>query len=234
MDPTLIADLSTMRKIEHATLSERVYQDLCELIQAGQVRPGQKLTLKGLADALGTSPMPVREAVRQLAAEGALEILPNRAMRVPLMTKDKFRELLKIRLALEGLAAEHAAVHIDAAGLEEVARLHESLSVEMKRKKANVDLIIRLNKQLHFAAYQGSGMPTLVDLIAGLWLQVGPVINLDLRAGSRRLAEAPALVHHARLLEGLRERSPEQARAGLEGDLLSAAEMILAGDGLPD
>lgn len=234
MDPTLIADLSTMRKIEHATLSERVYQDLCELIQAGQVRPGQKLTLKGLADALGTSPMPVREAVRQLAAEGALEILPNRAMRVPLMTKDKFRELLKIRLALEGLAAEHAAVHIDAAGLEEVARLHESLSVEMKRKKANVDLIIRLNKQLHFAAYQGSGMPTLVDLIAGLWLQVGPVINLDLRAGSRRLAEAPALLHHARLLEGLRERSPEQARAGLEGDLLSAAEMILAGDGLPD
>ncbi|ADJ64921.1 GntR family transcriptional regulator [Herbaspirillum seropedicae] len=234
MDPTLIADLSTMRKIQHATLSERVYQDLCELIQAGQVRPGQKLTLKGLADALGTSPMPVREAVRQLAAEGALEILPNRAMRVPLMTKGKFRELLKIRLALEGLAIEHAARHIDAVGLEQVARLHDTLSVEMKRKRPNVDLVIRLNKQLHFAAYQGSGMPTLVDLIAGLWLQVGPVINLDLRAGSRRLAEAPALVHHARLLEGLRAGSPEKARAGLEGDLLSAAEMILAGDGLPD
>lgn len=234
MDPTLIADLSNMRKIQHATLSERVYQDLCELIQAGQVRPGQKLTLKGLADALGTSPMPVREAVRQLAAEGALEILPNRAMRVPLMTKDKFRELLKIRLALEGLAVEHAALHIDAQGLETVSRLHEQLSVEMKRKKANVDLIIRLNKELHFAAYQGSGMTTLVDLIAGLWLQVGPVINLDLRAGSRRLAEAPALVHHAILLEGLRQASPEQAREGLRGDLLSAAEMILAGDGLPD
>lgn len=164
MDPTLIADLSTMRKIQHATLSERVYQDLCELIQAGQVRPGQKLTLKGLADALGTSPMPVREAVRQLAAEGALEILPNRAMRVPLMTKGKFRELLKIRLALEGLAIEHAARHIDAVGLEQVARLHDTLSVEMKRKRPNVDLVIRLNKQLHFAAYQGSGMPTLVDL----------------------------------------------------------------------
>lgn len=234
MDPTLIADLSTMRKIQHATLSERVYQDLCELIQAGQVRPGQKLTLKGLADALGTSPMPVREAVRQLAAEGALEILPNRAMRVPLMTKGKFRELLKIRLALEGLAIDHAARHIDAMGLEQVGRLHDTLSVEMKRKRPNVDLVIRLNKQLHFAAYQGSGMPTLVDLIAGLWLQVGPVINLDLRAGSRRLAEAPALVHHARLLEGLGAGSPEKARAGLEGDLLSAAEMILAGDGLPD
>lgn len=234
MDPTLIADLSTVRKIQHATLSERVYQDLCELIQAGQVRPGQKLTLKGLADALGTSPMPVREAVRQLAAEGALEILPNRAMRVPLMTKGKFSELLKIRLALEGLAVEHAASHISPEGLDEVARLHETLSVEMQRKKPNVDVIIRLNKELHFAAYQGSGMPTLVDLIAGLWLQVGPVINLDLRAGSRRLAEAPAIKHHAILLEGLREASPQKAGKGLQGDLLSAAEMILAGDGLPD
>ncbi|MFJ3045452.1 GntR family transcriptional regulator [Herbaspirillum chlorophenolicum] len=234
MDPTLLADLSNMRKIQHATLSERVYQDLCELIQAGQVRPGQKLTLKGLSDALGTSPMPVREAVRQLAAEGALEILPNRAMRVPLMTKDKFRELLKIRLALEGLAVEHAAANIGKDGLKEVAELHDSLCVEMHRKKPNVDVIIRQNKELHFAAYQGSGMPTLVALIEGLWLQVGPVINLDLRAGSRRLSEAPALFHHGVLLKGLQEGSPEKAREGLSGDLLSAAQMILAGDGLPD
>jgi DNA-binding GntR family transcriptional regulator len=234
MDQTLLADLSQMRKIEHATLSERVYQDLCELIQAGQVRPGQKLTLKGLADALGTSPMPVREAVRQLAAEGALDILPNRAMHVPLMTKGKFRELLKIRLALEGLAVEHAAQNIDAQGLARVASLHDSLSVEMHRKSPNVDVIIRQNKELHFAAYQGSGMPTLVTLIEGLWLQVGPVINLDLRAGSRRLSEAPALLHHGILLKGLQQKSATVAREGLSGDLLSAADMILAGDGLPD
>ncbi|EJN09349.1 GntR family transcriptional regulator [Herbaspirillum sp. YR522] len=234
MPQSLLADLSQVRKIEHATLSERVYRDLCELIQAGQVRPGQKLTLKGLADALGTSPMPVREAVRQLAAEGALEILPNRAMRVPLMTKGKFRELLKIRLALEGLAVEHAALHIDERGLAMVASLHDSLCVEMHRKTPNVDVIIRQNKQLHFAAYQGSGMPTLVTLIEGLWLQVGPVINLDLRAGSRRLSEAPALLHHGVLLKGLQQHSAALAREGLAGDLLSAADMILAGDGLPD
>jgi len=168
--------------------------------------------------------MPVREAIRQLSAEGALEILPNRAVRVPLMTKDKFRELLKFRLALEGLAVEHAATNISPAGLQEVAGLHNTLCVEMHRKKPDVDLIIRLNKQLHFAAYRGSGMATLIALIESLWLQVGPVINLDLRAGSRRLSEAPALVHHAALLKGLQEGSAEQARAGLSGDLLSAAQ----------
>lgn len=234
MEHTILADLSQIRKISHTTLSQRVYEDVRELLLAGQVRPGQKLTLKSLAEALGTSQMPVREAIRQLSAEGALEILPNRAVRVPLMTKDKFRELLKIRLALEGLAVEHAALNISAEGLQAVADLHDTLCIEMHRKKPDVDLIIRLNKQLHFAAYEGSGMATLVGLIESLWLQVGPVINLDLRAGSRRLSEAPALVHHAALLKGLQDKSPEQARAGLSGDLLSAAQMILAGDGLPD
>lgn len=234
MEHTTLADLSQMRKITHATLSQRVYDDLRELLLAGQVRPGQKLTLKSLSEALGTSPMPVREAIRQLAAEGALEILPNRAVRVPLMTKGKFRELLSIRLALEGLAVEHAAQQITAQGLEEVADLHDTLCVEMHRNQPDVDLVIRLNKQLHFAAYRGAGMTTLVSLIESLWLQVGPVINLDLRAGSRRLSEAPALVHHAALLKGLQNKSPEQARTALAADLLSAAQMILAGDGLPD
>ena len=234
MDHSLLADLSQVRKIAHTTLSQRVYDDLRELLLAGQVRPGQKLTLRGLSEALGTSPMPVREAIRQLAAEGALEILPNRAVRVPLMTKGRFREILKIRLALEGLAVEHAAINISDEGLEEVATLHQTLCTEMRRRKPNVDIVIRLNKQLHFATYRGANMSVLLALIESMWLQVGPVINLDLRDGSRRLSEAPALVHHALLLKGLQQHSPEQARAGLSGDLLSAAEMILASDKLPD
>ena len=61
-----------IQKIEHETMSQRVYKDLKDLIMGGKVEPGQKLTLKSLADALGTSQMPVREALRQLAAEGAL------------------------------------------------------------------------------------------------------------------------------------------------------------------
>jgi DNA-binding GntR family transcriptional regulator len=228
------ADLSQVRKIAHPTLSRRVYEDLRELLLAGQVRPGQKFTLKGLADALGTSQMPVREAIRQLAAEGGLEILPNSGIRVPLMSKASFRELLQIRLTLEGLAVEHAASRITDAELKTVAELHHLLSVEMRQDAPNVSQVIQLNKQLHFAIYRASGMPILVALIESIWLRVGPVINLDMGAGSSRLSEAPALQHHADLLEGLQNRSIEQSRSGLAGDLLSAAQVILAGDGLPD
>lgn len=234
MTRSTTADLSQVRKIAHPTLSRRVYEDLRELLLAGQVRPGQKFTLKALADALGTSQMPVREAIRQLAAEGGLEILPNSGIRVPLMSKSGFRELLQIRLTLEGLAVEHAALRMSDAELAEVAGLHHLLSVEMGRDAPNVSQIIQLNKQLHFAIYRASGMPVLVALIESIWLRVGPVINLDMGSGSRRLSEAPALHHHAALLKGLQNRSAEQSRAGLEGDLLSAAQVILSGDGLPD
>jgi DNA-binding GntR family transcriptional regulator len=212
-----------------------VYEDVRELLLAGQVQPGQKLTLKGLSDALGTSQMPVREAIRQLAAEGALEILPNRGIRVPLMTKSRFRELLQIRLALEGLAVEQAAARISEDELETVAGLHASLAAEMKRGKPDLARIVQLNKQLHFAIYCASGMPQLVGLIESIWLQIGPVINIDMMsANSSRLTEAPAVRHHGDLLAGLRKHSPEQSRAGLAGDLLSAAQVILAGDRLPD
>lgn len=229
-----VADLSQIRKIAHPTLSHRVYEDVRELLLAGQVLPGQKLTLKSLADALGTSQMPVREAIRQLAAEGALEILPNKGIRVPLMTKPKFRELLEIRLALEGLAVEHAAKRVTAAEQEEIAAIHQALSIQMQSPTGDVSLIINLNKQLHFAVYRASGMPSLVALIESIWLQVGPVINLDMRSGSSRLSDAPALRHHSNLLDAIRNHSGEQARAALSGDLLSAAQVILAGNGLPD
>jgi DNA-binding GntR family transcriptional regulator len=235
MKLSVAADLSQIRKIAHPTLSHRVYEDVRELLLAGQVLPGQKLTLKNLSEALGTSQMPVREAIRQLAAEGALEILPNKGIRVPLMTKSKFRELLKIRLALEGLAAENAALCITSEELKAITAIHEDLSTEMrKQREPDVSLIINLNKQLHFAIYRTSRMPSLVALIESIWLQVGPVINLDMRSGSSRLSEAPALHHHTGLLEGLHKRSSEQSRAALAGDLLSAAQVILAGDGLPD
>ena len=230
----IAVDLTQVDKIIHPTLSQRIYDNLRELLLSGQVHPGQKLTLKGLSEAMGTSQTPVREAIRQLAAEGALEILPNSGIRVPLMNKDQFRELLKIRLALEGMAVEVAAQRITATQLQAVAALHAALSEEMQSSEPDVGRVIRLNKQLHFSVYRASGMPILVGLIESIWLRVGPVLNLDMGSGSRRLSEAPALGHHAGLFEGLRNGSAEQSRAGLAGDLISSAQMILEGDGLPD
>jgi len=221
-------ELIAIQKIEHETMSQRVYKDLRELIIGGRVEPGQKLTLKSLADALGTSQMPVREALRQLAAEGALEFLPNKSLRVPLMTKSKFTELLLIRKELEGLAIEQAASKITSEELIELEKNHAIYLKEIVKKKPDASVAIEANMKLHFAIYRAAKLPTLLNIIEGLWLQVGPVLNLDLRSGSKRLISGPAKNHHAEMIEALRNKNAPKARKALMNDLGSAAEFILA------
>ncbi|MEF2547137.1 GntR family transcriptional regulator [Aurantimonas sp. E1-2-R+4] len=228
---TGIAD--KMPRVSRVTLGEHVYRDLRELILAGQVAPGEKFTLRGLAEAVGTSPMPVREAVGRLSAEGALEILPNRAIRVPIMTRERFGELTIIRMEVEGLAAQFAAERADAAQIAVACAHHERFAAESRHRDPDGAVALKANKELHFAVYAAADMPQLQQIIDGLWLQVGPVINLDLRASGRRLKEVEAHKHHARLIAALKARQADEARAAVAADIRDAADFILANGNLP-
>ena len=219
-------------RIMHETMSQRVYGDLRELIMSGRVQPGQRLTLKNLSEAVGTSQMPVREALRQLAAEGALEFLPNKSVRVPVMTKDKFLELLAIRLQVEGLALEHATQRITKLQVQELAHYHDVFSKEVKRKTPDPTIAIDANMRFHFTAYRAAHMPTLMNIVEGLWLQVGPVLNLDMRSGSKRLTDGPAKHHHQKILDAMKAKNAKAARLALMDDLTTAANFILSLDKL--
>ena len=87
-------------------LQEQLYQRLRADLLAGRYLPGQRLKIRDLAAAWGTSPMPVRAALQRLAAEGALEGEAQRSLHVPQMDGERYRHLLQVRLSLEGLAAE--------------------------------------------------------------------------------------------------------------------------------
>lgn len=226
--------LSALAPLESATLGLRVYRGLRDYLMAGQLQPGQKLTLRELAAALDVSPMPVREAVRRLATEGALETLPNRRIRVPLMTKARFRELLRIRLALEGIAAEEAARRIRTEDIDRIEALNTEFTREMGRRQADGVRLFRINKDLHFILYETAGMPLLLSTIEGLWLQIGPLLHLSLRTRANSKGRNPSPDWHKRLVRGLRRRDGTAARRALEGDLRSAADQILAEGGLPE
>lgn len=223
-----------MPRVSRVTLSDHVYQELRELLLAGQVAPGEKFTLRGLADAIGVSPMPVRQAVGRLAAEGALEVTPNRAIRVPVMTRAGFEELRRIRCEIEGLAAELAAERAGPEEIEEIAGHQDLFAAESMKPVPDGAVAIRANKDFHFAIYRAARMPRLLQIIESLWLQVGPILNLDLRASGRRLREVEAHKHHARLVEALRRRDGATARAALVADIESAAAFILANGQLPE
>ena len=219
-----------MDRLQHATLSERVYGDLRELLMAGQVAPGEKLNPRAIAAALGTSAMPVREALRRLMAEQAVEFLPNTAIRVPLMTAFRFREIRAIRVALEGMATEAAAAAITPAELA-AARGHAQAFLDAPDEAP--DRIVRANKDLHFAVYRAARMPTLLQMIEALWTQVGPVINLDIRSGSDRITQRVARRHHEAMLAALAAHDGAAARAALVADIDGAADFILAQGRLP-
>src|ERR1700743_3341902 len=93
-----------LARIDRETVQDRVYGVLRDRLMRGGFEPGQKLKIAELAAALGTSAMPVREALNRLTAERALESMPNRSVRVPSLSKDCLQDLMETRFAVEGLA----------------------------------------------------------------------------------------------------------------------------------
>src|ERR1700756_2443283 len=91
------------------TLNDRVYRELKKSIMSGAFKPGSELKLRSVAEALGTSLMPVRDAMRRLMAERALEMRPSRTIAIPVLSADQFLEIRAIRLLLEGEAVTRAA-----------------------------------------------------------------------------------------------------------------------------
>lgn len=215
------------------TLRDRAYDGLRDLLIAGQLAPGEKLSMRQLAAGLGVSPMPVREAVHRLVAERALEVQPQSAVRVPLMTREHFTELTTIRINLEGIATQVAAGKITPAELAQVRRYHERFREAARRAKPNPSVVIRANQKLHFAIYRCARMPTLLLLIETLWLRIGPVLIFDLRSSPRRLHTLAAHECHEHLVAALERCDGDAARRALARDIESASEYILSLDRLP-
>ena len=100
--------LSMPEREAREPIHQWVFRGLRRAIMSGRFPPGQAVTIRGLADRMGVSAMPVREALRRLVAERALALLDNRRVRVPVMTAERFDELLAARMALETEAAVRA------------------------------------------------------------------------------------------------------------------------------
>lgn len=222
-------DLSKLvTPLTRQTLSGDVYKQLSDLLMSGRVMPGEQLSLRTIAEGLGVSVMPVREAVHRLLSEKALVLLPNRVLKVPTMTVSQFREITNIRIHLESLAVSQAAQHVDASALAEIRGTHERFSREISSKKPNTSNLIALNKELHFAIYRQAQMPMLLEMIESLWLRIGPILNYDFRSGSARVTEHVSAAHHERIVNALEKGDAPGATQALAGDLQGAADFIVS------
>lgn len=209
------------------TLSANVLFQIKDLLITGRLMPGEQLSLRSTAEALGVSVMPVRDAVSQLVAEQALEVAPNRSVRVPKLNAQQFTELTQIRLQIEGYAVELAAQNAPTSLIPKLRHLNAQLSEEMDTPDHNKSSMVLLNKELHFQIYQSAGMPMLLKIIESLWLKSGPILNYDLLAGSQRTSKKIAVAHHEKLINALEARQPSAAKKALHDDIKSAFKYIL-------
>ncbi|MCZ6588667.1 MAG: GntR family transcriptional regulator [Alphaproteobacteria bacterium] len=161
------------------TQRERVYREVRHALMSGAFEPGQKITVASLASALGVSAMPVRESLRRLAAERALEMQPNRSVRVPRLSRPDILKLREVREHIEGYAACEAARCITQTELGEVTQLMIALVAARARQDGRQ--LARLNEEFHFTIYCAARVPVLTDVIATLWLHSAPTLSIAFR-----------------------------------------------------
>ncbi|CAM5773299.1 GntR family transcriptional regulator [Labrys miyagiensis] len=209
-----------MSESKQAPVHDKVYEAIRAGLVGGRFVPGRAVTLRGLADMLEVSPMPVRAAVTRLVAEGALALTATRRVSVPLMTRPRFEELVRVRILLEGEAAERALPAIDADRLAAIkahdARVEECLAAD------NAEGYMQANHAFHFAIYSAVPSTVLVPLIETLWLQFGPFMrnvydDLDMTG---------LVDQHHRAIHAIERGDAAALRAAIEADIGDGMRII--------
>ncbi|MBD9425956.1 GntR family transcriptional regulator [Pseudomonas sp. PDM15] len=203
-------------------LQERLYQRIREGLLAGRFQPGERLKIRDLAAQWGTSPMPVRAALQRLVAEGALEGEPQRSVRVPLMTRERYQNIFQVRLGLEGLAVELATPHLPPADMAELRDCVQRMDLAIEQRQ--VQDYLEANSRFHLHLYGACGNPVLLRSIESLWLQIGPFFNRLFTGAdlSLRLND-----FHEEAFAAIEAGDAKAARKAIEQDLIYFARFLL-------
>ena len=215
----------------HKTEQERVYHQLREAIMRGEFEPGHSVTLRGIAEMLGVSLTPVRESLRRLTTERALELLDNRRISVPKMNPEKLEELYHTRVALESLAMQKALPHIDGLALEALRALndrHNQAIVE-----GNIEDYIYLNFEFHRLMYSYGELQVVMPLIESLWLQIAPFMRMvyDKFAANDGFIENDD--KHLSIIEAIHSQNATKLNYLIHDDILDGVRCLQEAMGWP-
>lgn len=216
------------REAAPRTLAEQATVRLQDAILSGEIAPGSPLRLETLAKTLGMSPMPVREAVRQLEALGLVERIPHRGARVSALTVDDLRDTYAARLALEGPAVRHAAERFTPDDEKRARWLLDEHARALKTRDFRRSRTV--HAQFHFLLYEASGSHWLPRLIRPLWENSERYRMASLRADSsieRRRRE------HERIVAALAANDADEAEAALRTHLVVTANLVARHMGEP-
>lgn len=205
--------------VNHESKGEQIYLQLAQALVQGKLLPGERVKIRELAEQMGTSVTPVRDAILRLVQDGVLVMLSARDIRVRCLRLEEYLEIRNIRVELEGMAAAQAAMLATEADIQTIAQIVET-NVEAIRK-GDIAQAVALNQDFHFALCRIANMPLLSDILYRLWLKVGPLIAQSYEAGG-----ADMIDHHFPVLEAIKRRDANAARVAIQTDLLAGGQAM--------
>jgi GntR family colanic acid and biofilm gene transcriptional regulator len=203
-------------------LAGHVERTLKQALMEGSLKPGERLVARDLAERLGMSQTPVREALLKLAASGALDVMPAQSFQVAAPSAARYREIADIRRAVEALAVERACARIskdDIANLKAINRRYKDA-----RARNAVHEALHENKEFRLTLYGLAEMPTLNAIIESLWLKIGPSLNFLFPVDRERLADPH---NHDLLLDALSRRDAGEAVTLIRKAIDEGSEIVL-------
>ena len=189
------------------------YAALKEALIEGRIAPGRAVTVASLGEMLGTSTMPMREAVRRIVAEGGLSSSETRRLTVPGLDSARFMALTAARRLLEPEAAVQAMGFVDAPRLAQLRANDAALNDAIARR--DVAGYMRFNYRFHFGLYRAVPQSVLSPLIESLWLQFGAYMHLMFDHAPGRLTAD----RHAEALSALERQDAPALRAAIAADI---------------
>lgn len=206
--------------IPRESIQHRIYSELRNALMTGAFVPGRPMPIQELADSFGTSTMPVREALRRLVAEQALQIQRNRTVVVPPLTEERLNDILQVRKVVEGSAVELAAPSIEKKTIDELEKLCGEIE-KAAIKKQTRDYLIK-NRDFRFIIYRHAKSAVILPIVESLWLQIGPFLNLLYFEGKMD----SNVEYYVELIAALRRGDAAGARAALDADMEVAAQFM--------
>ncbi|KGM89645.1 transcriptional regulator, GntR family [Roseovarius mucosus DSM 17069] len=199
---------------------EVIYRQLRDLVLFGDLAPGQAVTIQGLSERLVAGMTPVREAIRRLIAEGALEFQGNRRVSVPLLTADNISELIYARQWLDPYLTLRATERASLEDLDWLADLDDELDRAILR--GDLRVYLELNYRFHKRLYEIAQAPILADVADGLWLRFGPSLRVVCgRMGTQNLPDK-----HKDMLAAMHARDAEAAARAIREDVIQGMEQV--------
>ncbi|SEJ29164.1 MULTISPECIES: GntR family transcriptional regulator [unclassified Achromobacter] len=215
--------MPSLKPVKKENLSVRVYNEIRNALINGQYEPGERLIIGELAQEMGVSITPVREAIFRLISEQGLEMQAATAVYVPYVNSEKLREIQQIRFHLEGMGAAEAAQHITRKQLDNLIALQRDFisctSTDPKRASY-------LNRKFHFAILEASNKPILRNTVESFWVITGPILKV-FHIKTAGLDYSLDEHRHEAVIEALEARDSEAARQAIQADLVWGGKIMI-------